>query len=103
MLTKAIWANKKWAGFWQISQYINCSNKRGLHDYQFWKILPSTFNDFITKVSYVIVEPNEDFSHGHFELWNFILARKMMFITLSTFSDFAFFAPFCVYSNLHVY
>ena len=68
VLTKAIWANKKWAGFWQISQYINYSNKRGLHDYQFWKILPSTFNDFITKVSYVIVEPNEDFSHGNFEL-----------------------------------
>ena len=44
-------------------------------------------------MSNIIAEPNEDFSHGHFELWNFILAQKMMFITPSTFSDFAFFAP----------
>ena len=40
-----------------------------------------------------IAEPNEDFSNGHFELKNFILAQKMMFITPSTFSDFAFFVP----------
>jgi hypothetical protein len=29
---------------------------------------PSTFIDFITKVSNIIAEPNEIFSHGHFEL-----------------------------------
>ena len=30
---------------------------------------PSTFNDFITKVSDIIAETNdEDFSHDHFEL-----------------------------------
>ena len=39
------------------------------------------FIDFITKVSDIIA----DFSHGHFELQNFILAQKMMFITPSTF------------------
>ena len=44
-------------------------------------------------MSDIIAEPNEDFSHGHFELQNFILAQKMMLITPSTFSDFAFFAP----------
>ena len=44
-------------------------------------------------MSDIIAEPNEDFSHGHFELQNFILAQKMMFINPSTFSDFAFFAP----------
>ena len=75
---------------------IQLSNKRGVHAYRFWKIPPSTkrnppstFIDFITKVSDIIAEPNEDFSHGHFELQNFILAQKMMFITPSTFSDFA--------------
>jgi hypothetical protein len=44
-------------------------------------------------VSIIIAKTNEDFSHGHFEVKNFILAQKMMFITPSTFSDFAFFAP----------
>ena len=43
-------------------------------------------------MSDIIAEPYEDFSHDHFELKNFILAQKMMFITPSTFSDFAFFA-----------
>ena len=47
----------------------------------------------ITKVSDIIAEPNEDFSHNHFEIKNFILAQKLMFITLSTFSDFPFLAP----------
>ena len=51
------------------------------------------FIDFITKVSDFIAEPNDDFSYSHFELLNFILAQKMMFISPSTFSDFAFFAP----------
>ena len=51
------------------------------------------FIDFITKVSDIIAEPSEDFFHSHFELQNFFLAQKMMFITPSTFSDFAFFAP----------
>ena len=49
------------------------------------------FIDFITKVSDIIAEPNEDFFQGHFELQNFILAQKMTLITPSTFSDFAFF------------
>ena len=43
-------------------------------------------------MSDVIAESDEDFSDSHFELQNFILAQKMMFITPSTFSDFAFFA-----------
>ena len=43
-------------------------------------------------MSNVIAKTNEDFSHGHFEEQNFILAQKMMFITPSTCSDFAFFA-----------
>ena len=29
---------------------------------------PSTFIEFITKVSDIIAEPNDDFSHSHFEL-----------------------------------
>ena len=29
MLTKAIWADKKWAGLWQISLYIQRVKKRG--------------------------------------------------------------------------
>ena len=32
---------------------------------------------FITKVSDIIAEPNDDFSHDHFELQNFILAQKL--------------------------
>ena len=58
-----------------LNTYSPLSNKRGVHDYQFGKIPPSTkrnppstFIDFITKVSDIIAEPNEDFSHGHFEL-----------------------------------
>ena len=56
-------------------------------------ITPSTFIDFITKVSDIIAEPNDDFSHGHFELQNFILDQKLTCITTTSFSDFAFFAP----------
>ena len=59
--------------------------------------------DLITKVSDIIAEPNDDFSHDHFELYNFILAQKLMFITPSTFSDFPFLHPLHVYSSLHVY
>jgi hypothetical protein len=29
---------------------------------------PSTFIDFITKLSDILTEPDDDFSHGHFEL-----------------------------------
>ena len=29
---------------------------------------PSMFIDFITKVSDIVAEPNDVFSHGHFEL-----------------------------------
>ena len=32
------------------------------------EIPPSTFIEFITKVSNIIAEPNDDFSHSHFEL-----------------------------------
>ena len=38
------------------------------------------FIDFITKVSDIIAEPNDNFSHNHFELQNFILGQKFMFI-----------------------
>ena len=65
--------------------HYHLSNKRGVHAYQFWKIPhstkwnpPSTFIDFITKVSNIIAEPNEDFSHSHFELWIFIPALQLM-------------------------
>ena len=65
--------------------YSHLSNKCGVHAYQFWKIPPSTkknppstINDSITKVSDIIAEPNDDFSHGHFELKNFILAQKLI-------------------------
>ena len=44
-------------------------------------------------MSDIIAHPNVDFSHGHFEEQNFILAQKMMFITPSKLSDFAFLAP----------
>ena len=55
--------------------YSHLSNKRGAHAYQFWKIPssskkdpPSSFIDFITKVSDIIAEPDDNFSHDHFEL-----------------------------------
>ena len=51
------------------------------------------FIDFITKVSDIIAKTNDNFSHNHFQLQNFILAQKLMFITPSTFSDFPFLAP----------
>ena len=51
------------------------SNKRDVKLTDFGKFHPAQnksppcmFIDFITKVSDVIAEPNEDFSHGHFEL-----------------------------------
>ena len=72
-------------------------------------------------MSDIIAEPNDDFSHGHFELQNFILAQKLTCITTTSFSDFAIFAPpprlfqaprlvifhflypLHVYSKLHIY
>ena len=45
-------------------------------------------------MSDILAEPNEDFSHGHFELQNFILAQKLTCITTTSFSDFAIFAIF---------
>ena len=55
--------------------YSHLSNKRGAHAYQFWKIPPSSkknppssFIDFITKVSDIIAEPDDNFSHDYFEL-----------------------------------
>ena len=58
-----------------INIYSHLSNKRGVHAYLFWKIPPSTkknppstFIDFISKVSDIIAQPNDDFPHGHFEL-----------------------------------
>ena len=56
-------------------RYSHLSNKRGAHAYQFWKIppsskknSPSSFIDFITKVSDINAEPDDNFSHDHFEL-----------------------------------
>ena len=43
-------------------------------------------------VSDIIAKTNDDFSHDRFELENFILAQKLMFITPSTFRDFPFLA-----------
>ena len=37
----------------------------------------SNFRFFITEVSNIIAETNDDFSHDHFELLNFILAQKL--------------------------
>ena len=53
--------------------YSHLSNKRDVHTFfeKFHppkKNPPSTFIDFITKVSDIVAEPNEDFSDGHFEL-----------------------------------
>jgi hypothetical protein len=54
---------------------------------------PSTFIDFIVKVSDIIAETNDNCSHDHFELQNVILAQNLMFITPSTIIDFPFLAP----------
>ena len=62
--------------YWDLLVYYShLSNKRGAHAYQFWKIPPSSkknppssFIDFITKVSDIIAEPDDNFSHDHFEL-----------------------------------
>ena len=55
-------------------KYSHLSNKRGVHAYRLWKIppstkkeSPSTFIDFITKVTDFIAEPNDNFSYSHFE------------------------------------
>ena len=55
--------------------YSHLSNKREVTLTDFDKISPSTkknppstFIDFITKVSNIIAEINDDFSHDHFEL-----------------------------------
>ena len=37
----------------------------------------SNFRFFITEVSDIIAETNEDFSHDYFELLNFILTQKL--------------------------
>ena len=47
----------------------------------FFSMIPnffcSNFIFFITKLSDILAEPNDNFSHGHFELKNFILAQKL--------------------------
>ena len=54
--------------------YIYLSNKREVMLTDFGKFYPpqqnppSTFIDFIIKLSDILTEPNENFSHGHFEL-----------------------------------
>ena len=55
--------------------YSHLSNKRGAHAYQFWEIPPSSkknppssFIDFITKVSDINAEPDDNFSDNYFEL-----------------------------------
>ena len=40
------------------------------------KIPPSTFIDFITKVSDIIAETNDDFSYNHFELQNYSSSKN---------------------------
>jgi hypothetical protein len=45
----------------------------GLHQQPFLL----NFHFFVSKVSHIIAESNDDFSHGHFELKNFILAQKL--------------------------
>ena len=58
---------------------------------------------FITNVSNIIAETNDNFSQDHFELKSFILAQKLKFTNPSKFSDFPFLAALHVYSSLHVY
>ena len=60
-----------------MNPYSHLSNKRGAHAYRFWKIPPSTkknppstFIDFITKVSNIIAEPNESRSFWAIELYS---------------------------------
>ena len=54
--------------------YSHLSNKREvtLTDFEKFhppqKNHPSTFIDFITKLSNILTEPDDDFSHSHFEL-----------------------------------
>ena len=46
----------------------------------FFSMIPNFFFKlyfFITKLSDILAEPNDNFSHGHFELKNFILAQKL--------------------------
>ena len=57
-----------------LQTYSHLSNKREvtLTDFEKFhlpqKNPPSMFIDFVIKVYDIIAEPNEDFSHGHFEL-----------------------------------
>ena len=46
----------------------------GLHCIVAFLIKPSFL---ITKVSDIIAKTNDDFSHGHFEVKNFVLAQKL--------------------------
>ena len=58
----------------RVTGYSHLFNKREFTLTDFEKFHPpqknpcSTFIDFITKVSDIIPEPNDDFSHRHFEL-----------------------------------
>ena len=36
------------------------------------------FIDFIKKLSNILTESDDDFSHGHFEQKNFVLSQKLM-------------------------
>ena len=56
------------------------------------KIPPSTFIDFITKLSYILTEPNDDFLS--YETFRSKINGKMPV-------DFATFAPLHVFSNLY--
>ena len=51
----------------QKKPYSHLSNKRGAHAYRFWKIPPSTKKN-PPQVFDIIAEPNDNFSHGQFEL-----------------------------------
>ena len=60
--------------FQRPKEYSHLSNKREvtLTDFEKFhppqKNPPSTFIDFITKLSYILTQPEDAFSHGHFEL-----------------------------------
>ena len=61
---------------------------------------PSTFIDFIAKLSDILTEPNDNFYHGHFGLLRLYSGSK---IDRKRPVDFATFEPLHVYSNLHDY
>ena len=58
------------------------------------------FIDFISTLFDILTEPNDDISHSHFELQNFILPQKL---TEKGQLILQLLHPLHVYSNLHGY